>query len=40
MHQGCLDAAAIAEYHRCIELKLIAIPHVALKRKKKAQLKF
>lgn len=40
MHQGCLDAAAIAEYHRCITIGLISVPRVGRPKKRAVEIKF
>ena len=40
MHQGCMDAAAIADYHRCILHELIDVPTKKVARKKLVEMKF
>lgn len=39
-HSGCMDAAAIADYHRRVKLQLISAPKPASKTKKKRVLRF
>lgn len=39
-HQGCMDAAAIAEYHRCIKLELLSAPKDKKRKKKLPEIRF
>ena len=39
-HQGCMDAAGIAEYHRCIKLELLSAPKDKKRKKKLPEVRF